>query len=142
MERQRRHAWSTHLTLFQVQISAEGEATFPDSHGWEGIESAPSPIPYRTDGEAWIQRGEGASPEPHSKGPGLPLLAPVFHHSAARTTPVTTRFVSLRKTHSMEDPSALSSWACFLEIHGHIFQFFQNECLKFKHPLFRLILEE
>lgn len=52
-------------TFVHVQISAEVEAVFTDSHGWEGIERAPSPVLHWTDGETWTQREEeDACPEP------------------------------------------------------------------------------
>lgn len=90
-------------------------------------------------------QGQGSVQKRTARAPGLRIPAPEFPCWAALTAPRGdgTRFTGKdRKAPRMETLLTVSTWAYLFEIHGHRFQFFQNECLKCKHPLFRLILEE
>lgn len=118
-------------------VSAEAEATLPESRGREGAERAPGSSPLRTDGETRVREQEALVQSRTARAPSA-TPAPVRPRCLAATA----------KASRLENPSTVSTWAYVLEIHEHIFPFFffflifQSNCLKCKHLLFHSILEE
>lgn len=139
---QRQHPWGGCLTLFQVQVSAELEATFTGSRGWEGTEMAPSAIFHKTNGESGTQRGEDTWPESHSKGrvshSQLSSFLTALHLlHCCNEVPFT-----MKNSQNGKSLNCLRLGLFFRNSLTSISVFFPNKCLRFKHPMLCLILEE
>lgn len=115
----------------QVQVYAEVEATFIDSHGWEGTERYPLQFFMGLMEKHGPTQGQGSVQKHTARAQVSEFPLPSFlagQRSLPPSAPPPPRQDSVHQEEwkspsRMEDLLTVSTWAHLLEIHGHRFQF-------------------